>query len=100
MDNSTGSMNIWMWLAGAFFTAWNGLLTLILGYHYSQISKFQTDASKTAKELSQEREEHCIPRNECERTHHAVDVRLKSIEEGVIGVHKRLDDLIKLGGGK
>lgn len=66
---------------------WNGLLTLFLGHGMSKLNA-----------LSKEREDHCIPRKECERTHDAVNERLdrfeKDTKDGIAGIHQRLDKII------
>lgn len=86
--------NISLWLAGAFFAAWNGIHTLILKHQFSQHEALQ----KEVKEVSSEREAHCIPRNECERTHKAVDTTMselkKEIKDGFHAIHARLDKVI------
>jgi len=78
--------NIWMIM-------WSGLLTLILGHQYVEMRRLQ-DALKAA---SLEREDHCIPRTECVRTHEALEKRFESLETevkiGITGVHTRLDKL-------
>lgn len=85
MSDGAGG-NIWM-------TMWSGLLTLILGHHYVELRRVQ-EAQKAA---SVEREDHCIPRQECQRTHDALDKRFDSLEAefktGVAGIHARLDKL-------
>lgn len=85
---------VWMWLAGAGFAAWNGLLTFIFASHAKKID----DLAKEVKTIAADREDHCIPRPECERTHHALNERLDRIEAefkaGVVGIHTRLDKII------
>lgn len=93
----TADSNIWMWIAGAAVTAWNGLLSFILLGHRGDIK----DLHKGIKATGKEREDHCIPRAECERTHAALNVRVDRLEdelkaeikEGTKSIHKRLDKI-------
>lgn len=84
-----------------FFVAWNGLLTFILGQQWIE----NRGLRKELKAISVEREEHCIPRPECERTHKSLDERLSQFEgevkDGIKGIHARLDKVLlaKKSGG-
>lgn len=84
-----------LWIAGAAVAAWNGLLTFILFSNRADI-----------KDVGKDREDHCVPRPECERTHTALNTRMDRLEDelkteirtGMTGIHKRLDKMC--GGGQ
>lgn len=94
METTTSNSTILLWLAGAFLTAWNGLLSLILGQQFLQIG----DLKKEIKAVSTEREDHCIPRLECDKTHKTLNDRFDTLEhdvkDGIKGIHARLDKII------
>lgn len=88
--SDTTNTGLLVQVVGWFFVAWNGLLTLILGHQMKKVG-----------EISKEREDHCIPRNECERTHKALNERIDRFENemktGITGVHQRLDKILGCG---
>ena len=95
VQKAAADSGLLLWIAGAAVTAWNGLLTFVLAGQRTQIA----DLNKDLKAISSEREDHCVPRPECERTHEALNTRIDRLEDelkseiktGVTGIHKRLD---------
>lgn len=86
-----------LWIAGAAVAAWNGLLAFVLVGQRAEIK----DLNKDLKAVSSDREDHCVPRPECERTHGDLNARFDrfeaEIKTGITGIHKRLD---KMCGGE
>lgn len=78
--------DFWIWAAGTAVASWTVLLTFILGAGWSRMS----DMDEKIKGVSREREDKCIPRLECERTHATVDNSLIEIKKMI----KSLDDKI------
>lgn len=83
------TLTVLMWIGGAAVAAWNSLLTLFL----VSLSNQAKETRENIKEVSIEREDHCIPRMECERTHAGVEKELSEIRKGIDGVNLRLDKI-------
>lgn len=88
-SNSKEVLSLVMWIGGAAVAAWNGLLTLFL----VSLSSQAKETRESIKTVSVEREDHCIPRMECERTHAGVEKELSEIRKGIDGVNLRLDKI-------
>lgn len=67
--------NIWLWIAGVAVAAASGLNMFVLKSHAALLGNL----SEQVKEVSAEREDHCINRHECERTHEALNERLDAM---------------------
>lgn len=88
-SNNKEVLTLVMWIGGAAVAAWNGLLTLFLVSLSAQTKETREDI----KAVSVEREDHCIPRLECERTHQSLDKNIDEIKVTLIAINKRLDDI-------
>lgn len=106
---------VWMWIAGGLLGLWSALHSMIIGWLYVKGEKNAKDLSDSqmalaksiadlAVKVTDDREDKCVPRAECERTHEAGDVRVEGIEgtmkENFKAVFEKLDYLIKEAGKK
>lgn len=83
-------VGVWPYLAGAFFTLWNSVHTLMFKFMHGDIGKL-SDKIDSYKE---EREDKCVPRTECNITHKRVDETLERIDKNVLALHSRMDKII------
>lgn len=86
---SGGDSNVWVWLAGLGFALWSGLNSFIIRQQADGLK----DANKRIDGVSVEREDHCIPRMECQRTHQSLDKNIDEIKMTLVAINRRLDDL-------
>ena len=91
-EMGSGDSSVWIWLAGLGFALWSGLNSFIIKQQAAGLQ----DTNKRVNEISAEREDHCIPRNECQRTHQSLDKNIDEIKVTLIAINKRLDDMCRI----
>ncbi len=97
-----GDEYFWIWVAGICVAGFSGIATTLLVIIYqglqnqvSEIKKGVKNMGEEIKEVSGEREEKCIPRKECERTHAAVNDTLREIKQLLAVGFKEVNSQIK-----